>query len=347
MNPIVKATEGDIPDASSPPAQATPDGSRPEGFPPPAGVVIVPAAQRHRELPPFLLYRSQGLGLYLLPGERFRPYADAVGILRELTYRQQLSGSGQSRDLDSRDPHYDHFLLVDEASGELAGSARLQFVPGATDGAVPAALPEGKQSYLEHVYPGIKADLASRGNHLEIGRVALAPRFQRQPHTLMCLFRGGLQVAVSSGYSSIHGLVSYNHFAYADAVNQHFLSSLLRPPFLEIESACPQPRHPFEQIQASRQAGEVESIQTLEQQIRAQLEPSFRLPVLLRQYINLMEARVRNLSLARDFNQITEILMAADLRRIPTTRLAHFIDFVHEPVYRSFSWFRGEADIRL
>lgn len=342
----MKATEGLNPDGSSLPAQATPDRSQSDAFLAEVGVVHVPSRQRHEELPPFLLYRSQGLGLYLLPGERFRPYADAVGILRELTYRQQLSGSGQSRDLDSRDPHYDHFLLVDEASGELAGSARLQFVPGATDGSVPADLPEGQHSYLEHVYPGIKADLARRGNHLEIGRVALAPRFQRQPHTLMCLFRGGLQVAVSSGYSSIHGLVSYNHFAHADGVNQHFLSSLLRPPFLDVASDCPQPRHPFDQIQASHQPGEVESIQMLEQQIREQLEPTFRLPVLLRQYINLMEARVRNLSLARDFNQITEILMAADLRRIPSTRLAHFIDFAHEPVYRSFSWFRGEADIR-
>jgi hypothetical protein len=309
--------------------------------------VVVPQPQRDHELPGFLLFRSQGLALHLLPGARFHPYADAVGILRELTYRQQLSGSGQSRDLDSRDPHYDHFLLVEEASGELAGAARLQFVPGEEGASAPGVLPTGHQSYLEHVYPGIKAELASRGNHLEIGRVALAPRFQRLPHSLMCLFRGGLQVAVSSGYSSIHGLVSYNHFAYAEAVNQRFLGSLLRPPFLETEGDCPQPRHPLPEIQASHLPGEVNNIQALEQRIRDQLDPSFRLPVLLRQYINLMEARVRNLSLARDFNQITEILMAADLRRIPASRLMHFIDFPHQPVYRRFSWFRGAADLPL
>jgi hypothetical protein len=62
---------------------------------------------------------------------------------------------------------------------------------------------------------------------------------------------------------------------------------------------------------------------------------------LLRQYINLMEAKVRNLSLALDFNQITEILMAADLNRIPAGRLQHFIGFRHHPVYRQFSWYRG------
>jgi hypothetical protein len=307
----------------------------------PPGPVVLPLQLVERELSGFRLYSSQGLDLYLLPGERFAPYADAVGILRELTYRQQLSGSGHSHDLDSRDPHYDHFLLVEGSSGELAGSARLQFVPQCLEAEPQQRLPQGSQSYLEHVYPGLKAALARQGNHLEIGRVALAPRFQRLPHTLMCLFRGGLQVAVSSGYDSIHGLVSYNHFAHADAVNGQFLGSLMRPPFLDTHQPCPQPRHPLEGIQANTRPGPTHTIQELEQQIRAELAPSFRLPVLLRQYINLMEARVRNLSLARDFNQITEILMAADLRRIPSRRLSHFIDFAHEPVYRRFSWYRG------
>jgi hypothetical protein len=307
----------------------------------PPGPVSLPLQLVERELSSFRLYSSQGLDLYLLPGERFAPYADAVGILRELTYRQQLSGSGHSHDLDSRDPHYDHFLLVEGSSGELAGSARLQFVPQCHEAEAELRLPQGSQSYLEHVYPGLKASLARQGNHLEIGRVALAPRFQRLPHTLMCLFRGGLQVAVSSGYGSIHGLVSYNHFAHADAVNERFLSSLMRPPFLDTRQPCPQPRHPLEAIQASTSPGPTHTIQELEQLIRAELAPSFRLPVLLRQYINLMEARVRNLSLARDFNQITEILMAADLKRIPSRRLSHFIDFAHEPVYRRFSWYRG------
>jgi hypothetical protein len=310
-----------------------------------SAAIALPQDRTQAELGPFRLLSSQGLDLYLLPGSRFAPYAEAVGELRELTYREQLSGSGKSRDLDSRDAHYDHFLLVEAGSGELAGSARLQFVPAlspdqrAASGSLP--LPGGEHSYLEHVYPGIKALLAGCGNHLEIGRVALAPRFQRQPHTLMLLFRGGLQVAVSSGYCSIHGLVSYNHFAHPEAVNREFLATLLRPPFLDASAPHPQPRHPLEGLEPDPRPAAVTSIQDLELHIRRSLEPSFRLPVLLRQYFNLMEAKVRNLSLARDFNQITEILMCADLLRIPARRLEHFIDVEHRPIYRTFSWYRG------
>ena len=282
------------------------------------------------------LLSIDGLDLHLLAGSDFTSVADAVGLLRESTYRQQLSGSGDERDLDGRDAHYDHLLLVERSSGELAGAARLQFVPAES-----TALPSSSGSYLEHVYPGIKAQLAQQQNHLEIGRVALAPRFQRQPHSLMALFRGGLLLASNSGYHLLHGLVSYNHFAHSDAVNEAFLQALMRPPYRRQGVDLPPPRHPVPGISVNDSPHPSGHVQALEQEIRRTHSDTFRLPVLLRQYFNLMQAKVCDLSLARDFNQITEILMAADLRDLPPERLALFIDLPHQPLYQRFSWYRG------
>ena len=309
-------------------------------LPPPfnAADVALPANWRQSELSSSVLFSVEDLDLHLISGADFAPVADAVGILREATYRQQLSGSGDQRDLDGRDPHYDHLLLIERSSGVLAGAARLQFIPQGTDS---SELPGSSQSYLEHVYPGIKADLAAREHHLEIGRVALASRFQRQPASLMALFRGGLLIAEHSGYSTLHGLVSYNHFAYSDAVNTRFLSALMQPPYRRMEPVLPAPRHPLNGVQATSHPHPISNIQALEVQLREEIDDSFRLPVLLRQYFNLMEAQVCDLSLAKDFNQITEILMAADLKRIPTERLAYFIDLDHQPIYQRFSWYRG------
>ena len=276
------------------------------------------------------------LDLHLLAGHDFEQVADSVGLLREATYRQQLSGSGDERDLDGRDAHYDHLLLVERSSGALAGAARLQFIPaGSTD------LPGSEGSYLEHVYPGIKAQLAARQNHVEIGRVALAQRFQRQPHSLMALFRGGILLAARSGYDLLHGLVSYNHFAHSDAVNNAFLQALMQPPYRREDLNLPAPRHPIAGIEANPTPHPSGHIQALEQDIRSTHSDAFRLPILLRQYFNLMQAQVCNLSLARDFNQITEILMAANLRQLPPERLALFIDLPHQPLYQHFSWYRG------
>ena len=276
------------------------------------------------------------LDLHLISGCKFDAVADSVGLLREATYRQQLSGSGDERDLDGRDAHYDHLLLVERSSGCLAGAARLQFVPTGAQ-----LLPGSAGSYLEHVYPGIKAQLAERQNHLEIGRVALAQRFQRQPHSLMALFRGGILLAARSGYDLLHGLVSYNHFAHSDAVNADFLQALMRPPYRRQELNLPAPRHPVPGITPDDSPHAIGNVQALEQEIRRTHSEDFRLPVLLRQYFNLMQAKVCGLSLARDFNQITEILMAADLRDLPPERLALFIDLPHQPIYQQFSWYRG------
>ena len=57
----------------------------------------------------------------------------------------------------------------------------------------------------------------------------------------MALFRGGLLIAARSGYDTLHGLVSYNHFAHSDAVNQAFLSALMRPPYLQSQSGLASP----------------------------------------------------------------------------------------------------------
>ena len=141
----------------------------------------------------------------------------------------------------------------------------------------------------------------------------------------------------------LHGLVSYNHFSYSDAVNAAFLSALLRPPYRRLNTPLPAPRHPFPGIHADDTPHPSGHIQALEQEIRQTLSDDFRLPVLLRQYVNLMQAEVCDLSLALDFNQITEILMAADLRKLPQERLALFIDLPHQPVYQRFSWYRGDV----
>ena len=307
--------------------------------PAPQHDVLLPTGWSEANRATTLLFQLDGLELHLIPGSTFETVADAVGTLRESTYRQQLSGSGNTRDLDGRDTSYDHLILLESNTGALAGSARLQFIPQFSSA---EQLPSSQQSYLEHVYPGIKAMLAGQNHHVEIGRVALAPRFQRQPHSLMALFRGGLLIAAHSGYNVLHGLVSYNHFAHSEAVNTTFLSALLRPPYRRTSPTLPPPRHPINNIQPSDSTHPSGNVQALEMAIRQEHSEDFRLPVLLRQYFNLMEAKVCDLSLAKDFNQITEILMAAVLSDLPKERLGFFIEVDHQPVYQRFSWYRGE-----
>ena len=65
--------------------------------------VLLPQGWSETNQASSLLFRLDGLELHLIPGSRFEAVADAVGTLRESTYRQQLSGSGSTKDLDGRD----------------------------------------------------------------------------------------------------------------------------------------------------------------------------------------------------------------------------------------------------
>ena len=74
--------------------------------------VLLPHGWRDANHTSSILFRLDGLELHLIPGKKFKAVADAVGTLREYTYRQQLSGSGNTRDLDCRDSAYDHRILL-------------------------------------------------------------------------------------------------------------------------------------------------------------------------------------------------------------------------------------------
>lgn len=48
-----------------------------------------------------------------------------IGRLRELTFRRVGEGTGRARDLDAFDPHYQHIVVWDEATGRIAGAYRI------------------------------------------------------------------------------------------------------------------------------------------------------------------------------------------------------------------------------
>ena len=60
----------------------------------------------------------------------------------------------------------------------------------------------------------------------------------------------------------------------------------------------------------------VNNLGELERRLEQQFEEPFRAPLLLQKYMHFGNAKVIGLSLARDFNQICEILMRCDLRAL-------------------------------
>jgi hypothetical protein len=179
---------------------------------------------------------------------------------------------------------------------------------------------DGECSYLEHCYPGLDKLFRQRGQrYAEIGRTFVAAPYRRSSPVLLMLLRAMATIPLSTGHSHLLGMVSYNHLQHSEALQRRFLAALLHPPF-GADLGVPPPRHPFLLLsQGLEQVTGMPVAQTLgklELDLKQEFKEEFRVPLLLRKYMSFGNARVVGLSLARDFNQICEILMHCNLTQL-------------------------------
>jgi hypothetical protein len=257
-----------------------------------------------------LFFRQGDLETYLLRPEDFGPLADGIGRLRAEAFLEVSPLGPQSSDLDGRDCHYWHLLVWDRRTGRVAGAQRLSFSrwqPSHWDGLC---------SYLEHCFPGLASEMGSAGHHyLEVGRIFVTPLHRADFRILPTLLRSAAMLARATDHRWTLGLMSFCQIGQPQALVQRFLERLRLPPFCARHLDLPRPRHPVPGLQETAAPSPADlgctTYRELEQQLR-QIDERFRVPGLVRLNAGLSGARVAGFSIARDFNQIIEILMACD-----------------------------------
>lgn len=284
------------------------------------------------ELSGQICFRQDPYDAYLLSPDQFGPVARWVGEVRARTYRQ-ISPHGPDRiDLDGRDRHYWHLLVWDRERGDLAGALRM--IPSGWHG----SNWDGDCSYLEHCYPGLHRMMTARRlPYVEIGRTFVAEPYQREGRVLLVLFRAMGSIPLAIGHPHLLGMVSYNHFPHSEALRRAFLTALLQPPFrgsLEV----PRARHPWHDEPLApaptADAANHRGLAQLEQALAAAHGEPFRVPLLLRKYRQFGNAGVIGVSVARDFNQITEILMHTNLETLSPRQRRYFVVSELRPVWQ-------------
>ncbi|MEB3317338.1 MAG: GNAT family N-acetyltransferase [Cyanobacteriota bacterium] len=260
-----------------------------------------------------LCFEQGHFSAYFLSPTHFRSVADWVGAVRARSYRQVSPHGPTEVDLDGRDASYWHLLILDQHRSTLAGSLRLAL------SAWHGQEWDGRRSYLEHCYPGLDQDFRRRGEaYAEIGRTFVATPYQRTSPVLLMLLRAMVSLPLATGHPHLLGMVSYNHFQHRAALHRRFLRDLFQPPFVA-DIAVPRPRHPFPSLSQERVApaeAPIHSLSQLERSLEQQFQEPFRVPLLLKKYMVFGNARVAGVSLAKDFNQICEILMHCNLRSL-------------------------------
>lgn len=310
------------------------------------------------------LYRQAPFAVLLIPPHDFNRFAVAIGRSRAISYRVLSPATLEDIDLDGRDFNYWHLLVIDEQAKQLAGGARISF----------SKLHDpswcGDNSYLEHCYPGLDQHFRPQNDgYVELGRTFVSPDYQRKSNTLLHIMRATAMLTADTHHRYIIGMVSYNHFQYSAATNALFFTELLAPAF-KGNLAVPQPRHACltdagpsvsasmpagatastarggsqaDTTQASRaEADENQGVdpptsQTyadLERRLRMQTEDDFRIPIIMKRYVRMAGAKPIGLSIAKDFNQITEILMYCDVTALSPLQRRKLLH--HD---RDLSWF--------
>jgi hypothetical protein len=141
------------------------------------------------------------------------------------------------------------------------------------------------------------------------------------------LLRAMASIPLATGHTTLMGMVSFNHLQHSESLYGSFLAALLQQPFGE-DQGIPPARHPFPSQAEERKADlapVVESLGELERRLEQQFEEPFRAPLLLKKYMSFGNAKVIGLSLARDFNQICEILMHCDLKALRPRQHKEFV----------------------
>ena len=287
-----------------------------------------PSHQLTRDLEAQRCFGTDRFCAYFLSPTQFQGVAAWVGSMRALTYRRISPHGPSDIDLDGRDAHYWHLLVWDRERGTLAGSLRMalsRWHPRDWD---------GRCSYLEHCYPGLDASLRARGlAYAEIGRTFVAAPYQRTTPVLMVLLQAMLNIPLATGHQHLLGMVSYNHFAHGEALNRSFLAALLAAPYRD-PLTVPPPRHPLPPVSAPAEVPITTQYSDLERWLERRYQEPFRVPVLMRRYAQFGNARVAGLSLARDFNQITEILMHCELEKLTLRQRSRLLVGDLAPVWR-------------
>lgn len=239
-----------------------------------------------------------------------------IGRLREITFRAAGEGTGQPSDLDRFDDHYLHLFAWNRITREVVGAYRV----GRTDEILARHGVHGL--YTRTLFRYDERLLGRLSPALELGRAFVRPEYQRNPSTLLVLWKGiGRLVAREPRYRRLFGPVSISS-RYADTSVQLLLGFLQQnhrdAELAALVQALDPPSHLPQNGAAVRTAGDVDAL-------IARAEPDGKgMPVLLRQYLRL-NARVLGFNVDRTFGDALDALVAVDLLEVEPAILARYL----------------------
>lgn len=263
----------------------------------------------------FELFSTKNYSVICAPTFRMPKIFTEIGRLRELTFRKVGEGTNKSTDIDQYDFYFHHLFIWDTEKDSIVGAYRI-----------------GKGKEILSIY-GITGFYISSLFHiknsfspilsqsLELGRSFITEEYQKRPLSLFLLWKGIMVFLLKNPeYRYLIGPVSIsNDFS---RFSKSLIVSFIRKYFSDEElSAHIEPRKAFivkadKVIDSGIFIDNAESDINKIEKIIMDIEPGYRLPVLLKKYLEI-NGRIIAFNIDPAFNYCLDGLLILDLYRTP------------------------------
>ncbi|RYE55738.1 MAG: lysophospholipid acyltransferase family protein [Sphingobacteriales bacterium] len=270
------------------------------------------------QLEGFRVWQEKNYEVYITPTVNIPNVLREIGRLREITFREVGEGTNKKIDLDNYDIYYSHLFIWDKDLQNIVGAYRI----GKGDEILNTMGRRG--FYLSELFKIKEPFYPVLRNGIELGRSWIRKEYQQKPLPLFLLWKGILKylldnpqyrymfgpVSISNNFSKfskslIVDYITKNHFDYELA---HYVK----------------PKNKFKaDLSAINKDLLVESSDSLKDldSLISDIENShIKIPVLLRQYMNL-NAKIICFNIDPKFSDCLDGFLVVDTQNIPAEML--------------------------
>ncbi len=266
----------------------------------------------------FKVWTEKNYEVYIAPTTSIPNILGEIGRLREITFREVGEGTNKKIDLDNYDIYYNHLFIWDSELQNIVGAYRI----GKGDQILDSMGRRG--FYLSELFKIKELFNPFLRQGIELGRSWIRKEYQLKPLPLFLLWKGILKylvdnpkyrymfgpVSISNNYSKfskslIVDYITKNHFDYE-------LASYIKPKNKFRANLTP--------IDTDLLVETSDSLRDLDGLISDIENTHIKIPVLLRQYLNL-NAKIICFNIDPKFSDCLDGFLVVDIQSIPAEML--------------------------
>jgi len=262
----------------------------------------------------FKVWVEKNYEVYIVPTLKIPKILKEIGRLREITFREVGEGTNKKIDLDNYDIYYSHLFIWDRDLENIVGAYRI----GKGDEILESMGRRG--FYLSELFKMKDQFYPILRQGIELGRSWIRKEYQGKPLPLFLLWKGILKYLIDNPqYRYMFGPVSIsNNFS---KFSKALIVDYITKNHFDYELAnYVKPRNKFKAdllpISTDTLVDSSESLKDLDSIIGDIENNHIKIPVLLRQYINI-NAKIISFNIDPKFSDCLDGFLVVDMHNIP------------------------------